>query len=477
MRSLTFFGAVGGAVVPSRYLLKGNNCRDSILVECGALIDDNAKKRGKEARQDFAHLDPRSVGQILISHGHTDHGGALTGFIEQGCRANITSTDPTKDILEAMLRHNHNNGRVDNVFDHYGKPREYLDEFQVEDGVYATFYPAQGHILGASSILLRLEKENLRVLFSGDLGNTNKYMLDTSGDPPEADIVIMESTYGDREHHPDFKQSLSDMHREVNESHSKRGNSILPVLSIHKLQEGLFHVNEARRNGEIPRSINMVVETKLGEAITKIYAKNKNRKYFSERAQEYFSNPLGIKPFDCSEEINPGGRNIILTSSGLDGLRGRFCQHFSELSDERNSIIVTTYKIPGSPLDDIAKGKRHIGTNGRSIEINAQSLDLPGISSHCDATQAINWLRKTKAKFIILVHGEKPGIAGLKELIVRSGICPEKNILTPSLYDEFDLSNLQRSNGTYSAHPTPVLEQKPQITLMGHKIDLTLSGK
>ena len=470
---LKFYGAAGGNVVPSRYHFW--NSTNSLLMECGDIVPDDKKKVHKA---DFGSLKPSGVQKVIYSHAHTDHVGALCDFVEAGFNGEIESTNPSKEITEALLRKHYSSSLVDDVFELYGKTRKYLSPFEIGDGVRATFYPAQGHVLGASSILLELEKEKLRVLFSGDLGNTNKTMLEVSGEVPEADIVIMESTYGRREHHPNFEESLKELYDGINETYKKYGNFHIPILSISKLQEALYSVNLGMEKGLIPKDINIVVDAPLGEIITEIYSRKHNRQFYSKEARKLFSK---IDPFKYTTEIDPGGRNIILSSSGLDGLKGRFRQHWHDLTSPNNSIAVVSHTIEGSLLNDIAKGKKTVGTNGGSINLKAKSSNLSGFSSHADATQLTNWLIKTKAKYVFLVHGEDDSRTKLKEMIVAKGIFPEEKIFMPALLEEFDLTNLPVSAMSYTStisdsnkvNATKDANTENEIILFGRKVPIS----
>ncbi len=478
--------AANGKVVPSMYLFQGRGTKDPFLLECGD--DPHERERLRKPRQiyDFAP----TVSAIVTSHGHTDHVGALPHFVEDGFNGRIFSTIPTKQITEALLLDNFNKGLVDNVFGLYEPPRKFLERFEVSEGVYATFYPAQGHILGASSILLEFEKEKLRVLFSGDLGNTNKNMLEVTGEVPEADIVIMESTYGRREHHPDFQLSLKEIYDGIYETYQKRGNFHIPILSIHKLQEALYYLNRGKESGEILRDMNIIADSTLGEEITKIYLKESNRQYFTPEAKRFFTD-FPTVPFRCKtpKDINKDGRNIILASSGLDGSHGKFSKYRQDLSSENNSVAVLSHRIEGSLLDKIALGKKgRIGTNGDSFHFNAKSLNveshsLSGFSSHADATQLVNWLEKTKAKYVFLVHGEDKDNSRqmLKQMITTRGLCDEKNIFTPSLLEEYDLTNLHSgpiytpaTESVPTEHLPKIVNGRTEITLLGQKVSLPI---
>ena len=472
---LTFFGAAGGAVVPSRFYLRGNNCTGSTLIDCGAVISE---EKNASNEQVFTPLNPNEVENVVLTHGHTDHVGALCDFVRQGFNGKVISNDPTRDITEAMLRDNYAKSIVDAVSERFERPKKFLKEFEILDGVYATFYPASGHILGASSVLIRLSS-GLRILFSGDLGNTNKHMLDINGDPPEADIVIMESTYGKREHHPDFDLSLKELNDGINDTYENRGNFYIPVLSINRLQEILYYVNLAIENSLVHEDINVAVESNLGEVITDIYSQEKNRWYYSRDAQNFFSNFSKAYPFQYKKHINEDGRNVIIASSGLTGLRGKFRRHLGDLSSGNNSVAVVSHSIEGSPLHDIASRKEQIGVNGNSINLRARTFNLSGFSSHADATQLLRWLGKTKAKFVFLVHGEDNSRIKLKAMIARGGLCQEENIFMPALNEEFDLTNLPRVNNSAISRIIPSVPlladtgtTEPKITLFGQELKI-----
>lgn len=466
---LTFFGGAGGNVIPSRILL------GSTLLDCGDAIPTKGESSN---RNNLAPLNPAEIQKVLLSHGHTDHVGALCALVQGGFKGNIESTRGTKEITEALLRDNYNENSVNAVFKQYSNPIDFLKRFEIEEGVYATFYPAQGHILGASSILLEFEKENLRVLYSGDLGNTNKNMLEVNGEVPEADIVIMESTYGYREHHPDFGESLNELYDEINTTYEQHGNFFVPVLSIHKLQEGLYYQNLGIERGKIPEDINIFVDSTLGEVITDIYKLLHHRELFSAEAKDYFNNFSKVYPYNYSDYIRASGRNIVDASSGLDGLRGRFRKYFQELRDGKNSVMVGSHRIKGSPLDQIAEGKERFGANGSSIPLNAKSFTLSGFSSHADATQLVTWLGKTKAKYVFLFHGENDARGNLKEMIATNGLCSRERIFTPDLLEEFDLTNLPRARDMGSVPAVikngalQTKEKTETMTLLGRIIEV-----
>lgn len=461
---LQFLGAAG-TVVPSRYILQNGS---TTMLDCGSAIhDDDAEEEVK--RNTFDNIKSPVIESLLLSHGHTDHVGASHDLVQQKKVNRIFGTKATLEISETMLRDNFAGSLIDNVSGIFEAPKFFKKEFQVADGVYATFYPAQGHILGASSILIRLEKENLRVLFSGDLGNTNKYMLDNSVDPPEADVVIMESTYGRREHHQDFQQSLKSLYNGINTTYENNGNYIIPVLSINRLQEILFYINEARNNGDIYDDINLVVDSNLGRKITKIYTQKTHRSEFSDRAKSLFENGSSFYPFEYSTDFSQPHRNIFVVSSGLDGLRGKLPKYMSLAEDKNNSFAVVSHTIEGSPLDDIKKGKAQIGKNGTARELNAKTFNLDGFSSHPDATQLSDWLEKTKAPIVYLVHGDDTSRIPLKQMIVDRGLCTAENIHLPTYEQEVDLSNLPKVNSSSAIRTQPTKKEAPQ-TLFGQPL-------
>lgn len=466
-----FYGGAGGNVIPTRINLWNSN--SSLLLDCGDIVPGKKETKHKAT---FAPLLPQTVNKTLLTHGHTDHVGALCDFVEAGFNGQIISTRPTKEITEALLRDNFAKRLVDDVFALYDSPKEFLEPFELSEGVNATFYPAQGHILGASSILLDLKKENLRVLFSGDLGNTNKTMLEINGDVPKADVVIIECTYGRREHHPDFGTSTSELYRGINDAYANNGNFYIPVLSINKLQEALFHLNLAKEEELIPRDANVIVDSTLGEVITKIYSKENNRKYFSAVAKKFFETFSVTYPFQYNADINEEGRNIILASSGLDGLRGRFKKYLSGLSSDANSIAIISHTLEGSLLNDISLGKPTIGTNGQSIDLKAKSFNLSGFSSHADATQLISWLTKTEAKYVFLVHGEDESRMKLKQMIVDRELCCEENIFAPAMLEEFDLTNLKAARNS-CAVPASSDVSNQGIGTLQPKTTYTLFGR
>jgi metallo-beta-lactamase family protein len=249
-----------------------------ILIDCG--MYQGGRELDEENSEPFG-FDPKEIDFVLLTHAHLDHCGRLPLLAKRGFRGEIITTSATRELArlvmvdaahlqeeEAQHREHHSHHRkhqhaaaplysiVDAflALDYFGRVTAYGQPIQLAPGIRATFIDA-GHILGSACILLELEENGRQrsVLFSGDLGNSGRPLLRSPAPPPKADMVVMETTYGDRLHKP-FQPSVEELYTTITDAFRRGGNVIIPTFALERAQELLYFLHEGVENNRLPRS-------------------------------------------------------------------------------------------------------------------------------------------------------------------------------------------------------------------------------
>jgi metallo-beta-lactamase family protein len=259
------------------------------LVECAGrhvLIDCGLYQGGRELSEENAGqfgFDPTTIDYVLLTHAHLDHCGRLPLLAKRGFRGEIITTDATRELTRLVLldaahlqeeearyraRRAAHQGTNQNTLqplysvpdalnslDLFGRTAAYGQSFVVAPGIQATFIDA-GHILGSASIFLQLAESahDCRILFSGDLGNAGHPVLRDPAIPPATDVVVMETTYGDRLHKP-LNPSVDELYQAINDTFARGGNVIIPTFALERAQELLYFLRQGLEQGRLPKSL------------------------------------------------------------------------------------------------------------------------------------------------------------------------------------------------------------------------------
>lgn len=270
-----------------------------ILIDCGLfqgereLVDENAESFG---------FEPADIDFLLLTHTHLDHCGRLPLLVKRGFRGEIVTSAASRELARLMMldsghlqeeearrnaRHASRRGKhkqkhaplyteIDalNSLDHFGRTAAYDEPLELASGVRATFIGA-GHILGSACIHLELKENGLRqtVLFSGDLGNDNRPILRDPATPPKADVVVMETTYGDRLHKP-VGPSIEELFGAITDTFMRGGNVIIPTFALERAQEILFFLREGVETGSLPRSMQVFLDSPMAISATAIFERH-----------------------------------------------------------------------------------------------------------------------------------------------------------------------------------------------------------
>ena len=462
---ITFHGAAR-MVTGSKHLLEVNGLR--VLIDCGMFQGEGKESDAKNRHFGF---DPMAVDAVVLSHAHIDHSGLLPRLVKEGFSGPIFATPATRDLCAIMLedsagiqesdherevRHARDGQRVPpplyTVKDVWPAMQQFVtvpygEEREVVPGVRLTFTDA-GHILGSAVVNLVVNDgtQERRILFSGDVGRYVDRLLPEPAPPPQADIVICESTYGDRDH-ASIAEAVSELKRHVEHTCvEKKGKLIIPAFSVGKTQEVLYTLNELSNAGELPR-IPVFVDSPLAIDATKVVRDHTElfRKEVREKLQEdpdlfSFRGVEFVQNSERSKQLN--GRQqpcIIISASGM-AEAGRILHHLkNNVEDGRNTVLITGFQAPNTLGRRIVEGRKRIKIFGEDYDVRARVTSLTGMSGHADRSELVAWAGhfEPPPRRTFLVHGEPDAAFALAERLRTQLGFPQVDV--PELGQRFTL--------------------------------------
>jgi metallo-beta-lactamase family protein len=429
---ITFHGAAQ-TVTGSRHLLEVNGRR--ILLDCGLF-----QGRRSEAEQRNRHMgfDAGSVDSVVLSHAHIDHCGALPALVNNGFGGPIHATPATTDLCAVMLRDSgHIQERdIETVNRREGthkKPlyteedavrasrrfvsRAYRAPFEVAPGVTATFLDA-GHILGAAMVRLDIQEKGARrtLLFTGDLGRDELPIVRDPEPVDRADILILETTYGNRDHPAleDTERQLVDLiHRTVD----RKGKILIPAFAVGRTQHITYLLNNLSAEGRIP-PVPMFVDSPLALETTDVFRKHPDcwdPEMVNLLRQKNDADPFGfhlltyLRTAEESKRLNNlDGPAIIIAASGMCE-SGRILHHLANhAQNERNTILIVGYQAEGTLGRRIVEGATQLRILGRDVERRAQVVKMNALSAHAGRKELQRFYGgfQNRVRKLFLVHGE-----------------------------------------------------------------------
>ena len=433
--TLQFLGAAG-TVTGSRYLIESAGQR--ILVDCG--LFQGYKQLRERNRAPFP-ISPESIDTVLLTHAHLDHSGYIPALVRNGFRGKVICTPATRDLCGLLLpdsgflqeedaRHARKNGysKHDNPAPLYTgeDAMASLERFVVQDfdkdleigrGLRARFHPS-GHILGAAQI--SLDVEGTLVHFSGDLGRAHDPLMRPPQPLRRADVLVCESTYGDRNHSPvDAESEIGPVIRRVVE---RGGVVVIPAFAVGRAQGLMLHIARLRQRGEIP-AVPVFLNSPMAVDATDLYHRYHGEHHVSdEDCQAMYELAIRVRTVEDSKALNQRkGPMIIISASGmLTG--GRVLHHLQAFgADERNAILLSGYQAGGTRGASLASGARHLRMFGQEVPINAEVVQLRGFSGHADADEILAWMGGVVPKpgITYITHGEPDAADALRGRISR----------------------------------------------------------
>jgi metallo-beta-lactamase family protein len=465
---IAFHGAAR-TVTGSKHLITLKSGK-KILLDCGMF-----QGMGKETdmlNRDFG-FEPAEVDVMILSHAHIDHSGLIPKLVKDGFKGNIFCTPATKDLTEVLLedsaeiqedeiKYQNKRRAADGL--PYLKPlytgddakqanshfvaKEYGQWFDVMEDVQALFTDA-GHIIGSACVHVKI-KENGKetaITFSGDVGRYRDVILKSPQDFPQADYIIIESTYGNSLH--DLNTTTPDLILRWIEKAclQKRGKLIIPAFSVGRTQEILFALNQLELENKLP-DLDYYVDSPLSVEATEIVKRYPD--YFNKTIQKILKtdhDPFGfkglkfIKNVEQSKLLNfQNGPFVIISASGMADA-GRVKHHISNnIENSRNTILLTGYCEPRSVGGRLMNGDKEIKIFGVDHQVNAEIGSIRSMSAHGDYEDLSQWLAsqdKKKVKRLFLVHGEYEVQQDFKQRLIKKGFV---DVEIPEMHYEVGLT-------------------------------------
>jgi metallo-beta-lactamase family protein len=426
---ITFCGAAE-TVTGSCHLIEVDGMR--LLLDCGLF---QGGRHAKDRNRDPFPFDPKSIDVVLLSHAHLDHSGRLPLLVRQGFSGKILCTPPTAEIAKLMLADSAHL-QVEEASYRARKARRrgkeappplydmadvlrcaelfrpvvgYDQPTKLNDRVSCMFQDA-GHILGSAAIELRTSNGSL--LFSGDLGNRHQPIVRDPSPPPTVDVLLVESTYGDRAHRS-MEDTVAEFKTAIETVIPNNGNLLIPSFALERAQEVLYELFLLWNDGALPRC-RIFLDSPLAISTTRVFARYPS--YFDPEGQTIFAaspNPFDFTPLrytqatDESKEINKTSRgNIIIAGSGMC-TGGRIIHHLRHnLWHKDSGILFVGYQAVGTLGRRIVDGAEEVRIFGEEVVVAAHVWTVNGFSSHADQPILLEWIRKASPEHLFLVHGE-----------------------------------------------------------------------
>jgi metallo-beta-lactamase family protein len=442
------------------------------LVECGGrhiLIDCGMFQGGRELSEENSEafgFDPAEIDVVLLTHAHLDHCGRIPLLVKKGFRGEIVATSASRELARLVLldsahlheedaRHRaRQQGEPEGAagdplyttldalhsFDYFGRTAAYRQPLELLDGVRVTFQDA-GHILGSASLLVELRERGRRrrVLFSGDIGNGNRPLLNDPVSVP-TDVAVMETTYGDRLH-KSLADSVEELDRVVTETFGRGGNVIIPTFALERAQEILYFFREGLERGRLPRGLRVFLDSPMAISATEIFERHPEG--YNDRLKELFRSrrdPFGLPglrftrdPAESKALNGITGGAVIMAGSGMcTGGRVRHHLH-NNLANPQAGILFVGYAGRGTPARRIIEGAPNVRLFGDEIPVRARVYTIGGFSAHADQAELMSWHALTEAGLTILVHGETEAMEAIASRIGRA------RVLMPGLHETVEL--------------------------------------
>lgn len=419
------------------------------LVDCGMFQGHD--DLGHENSQPLG-FDPREISAVLLTHAHLDHCGRLPLLVKGGFRGPIIATPATRDLASIVLLdaahilsehalHQSRHGRgadaplytATDVFDTlrlFQIPAEYGERIPLAPGVEAFFHNA-GHILGSASVQI-VERQGgvrTRTLFSGDLGSSGRSFLSPPAPPVDSDVVVMETTYGDRNHRS-YQDSVAELRETVSATFRRGGSVLIPTFALERTQELLYLFRAWDREGFFPSDARVYLDSPMAIRSTDVFERYSRdftpeiRDMLDRREDPFhFERLVMSRSADDSRRINTAkGPALILAGSGmLSG--GRMMYHLErEIENPNASLIFVGYQGEGTLGRTLVDGARQVRILGTQRQVRINMAMINGFSAHADQKDLLDWCRSMAVPGLaILVHGESRSMEGFRKVLPEIG--------------------------------------------------------
>ncbi len=449
---ITFHGAVR-TVTGSQHLVRVNGL--NILLDCG--LYQGSRKESYERNQNLPY-DAAEIDILVLSHAHIDHSGNVPNLVKSGFMGDIVCTYATRDLCAIMLRDSAKIQQYDIEYINKKRDRQglppiepiytmadavnslkhfigigYERPYKLAPGITLTFYDA-GHILGSAIVALDIEDReagrDIRLVFSGDLGRPNRPILRDPTFIDSADVLLIESTYGNR-FHDDKIEATNKLERIVTETYQRGGKLIVPAFAVGRTQELVYRLHQLVVKRDIPPHLPVYVDSPLAVDATGIYRLHPEA--YDEELHQFLADGRNGDPFGFdmmrytrttaeSKELNflrePA---IIISASGM-AEAGRILHHLkNNIEDPRNTILIVGWQAPHTLGRRIVEKQAKVRIFGEEYQLRAQVETINGLSAHADRGELLEWtghLQK-RPSHTFIVHGEEDASTALAEALQR----------------------------------------------------------
>lgn len=467
---IQFHGAVR-TVTGSQHLVSVNGRR--ILLDCG--LYQGSRNESYRRNQNLP-FDASQVDALILSHAHIDHSGNVPNLVKSGFTGDIICTYATRDLCSLMLRDSAKIQSYDIQYLNKKRARQKLPPldpiysmadvveslkqfigigygrpYRLFPGITLTFYDA-GHILGSAIVALDIEDEaagrSTRLVFSGDLGRPDRPILRDPEFLDRADVLLIESTYGNRLH-PELEDANKKLAQIINETYQRGGKLIVPAFAVGRTQELVYRIHQLTDARDIPPSLQIFVDSPLAIDATGIYRLHPEA-YDSEIADFILENsggdPFGFEMMRYtrsvaqSKELNflrePA---VIISASGM-AEAGRILHHLkNNVEDPRNTVLIVGWQAADTLGRRLVERVPQVKIFGEPYELNARVETINGFSAHADRAELLEWTGRLQKppRHTFIVHGEEEASFAFAEALQREqGFT---NVAVPELGQKFTL--------------------------------------
>jgi len=446
---ITFHGAAR-TVTGSKHLIEVDGKR--ILLDCGMVQGKRSESREQNIKLPF---DARSIDVLILSHAHIDHSGSIPNLVKSGFRGDIISTYATRDLCASMLldsasiqerdaafvnKHHQKRGEplIEPIYtqedatkslglfitQNYDRPR------QIMPGVTLTFKDA-GHMLGSAFVILDIEDKergrDVRLVFSGDLGRKGIPIIRDPDVCDFADVLIMESTYGDHQH-PPYEDDTKRMEQIIIDTYKRGGMVLIPAFAVGRTQQLIYTLNQLARGNDIP-DMPVFVDSPLAIDVTSVYrlhpeCYDDEIRAFVQSEVKGRVDPFGFDMLTYTRSAADSKKlnflkepAIIIAASGMMEA-GRILHHLkNRIEDPRTTVLVVGYQAENTLGRRLVDKAPEVSIFGEKYQNNAHVEVMSGFSGHADKDGLIGWVdaMKKKPRQTFLVHGEEPPAFALAE--------------------------------------------------------------
>jgi len=450
MIKLGFYGAAG-EVTGSCYVLTTDRAR--VMIDMGMY---QGEREADEHNRRTPPIDPAGLDAVVLTHAHLDHCGRLPLLTMNGYRGRIHCTSATADVTGIILRDSaalqvEDAERFNRRFRRADEPMQeplydvpaaeqalrhltavsYDKVKLIAEGITIKFVDA-GHILGAASVQMVVTDgaRTLSIVFSGDIGVSGSPILRDPVTPVPADVVILESTYGDRDHKP-LDQTRDELLGILREAQAAGGKVLIPAFAVGRTQDLVFHIGEFIREGKLS-NVRAYVDSPMATSVSDLYARHKE--LYDERALQLLHDRMAPLSFpglvytrsvDESKRLNEmNGSVVIISASGMC-TGGRILHHlYHDLAKPQTHVVIVGFQGRGTLGRRLVDGARRVTIFREEVPVGGKIHTLGGFSAHAGQSGLLDWVapfRESKPR-MFLTHGEDGPRAALRDRLAAAGL-------------------------------------------------------